>query len=196
VNDRNREKKTADLKIGDIITFKYFDEASKKYVLNTHRIVDVKTSENGSKYFITQGDYVALNDYYKYDPNSDSNDPTKYEVVNINEIKGIYTGKWEGAGATFKFLQQPNGFLVCIVLPVAAFFIYELVLLLMGVFKIKQHNNAEKHEEEMAKIKEDQAKMLEEERARIRAEILAEQKAQLEQEQNKKTDKDEDNKDE
>lgn len=175
VNDRNREKKLEDLEIGNIIAFKYLPEGSNQYVLNTHRIVDIKEDASGEKYYITQGDHVALNDHYKYDPNSDSNDPTKYEVVNANDIRGIYSGKWTGAGATFKFIQEPTGFLLCVVLPVAAFFIYELVVLLISVFKIKQHKNSEKHEEEMAKIKEEQEKMLEEERARIRAEILAEQ---------------------
>ena len=175
VNDKNREKKLADLEIGDIIAFKYLPEGSNKYVLNTHRIVDIKQDASGEDYYITQGDHVALNDHYKYDPNSDSNDPTKYEVVNANDIRGIYSGKWSGAGKAFKFIQEPTGFLLCVVLPVAAFFIYELVVLLISVFKIKQHKNSEKHEEEMAKIKEEQEKMLEEERARIRAEILAEQ---------------------
>lgn len=172
VNDHNRAKKLAKLEKGDIITFKTWNSTLGSYMLNTHRIFEIVYNADGSvAYYITKGDNPVSNPVPDDDP------------VYAEDIRGIYTGKWVGAGATFKFLQTSTGFLVCIVLPVAIFFIVELVLFILQLNKIKRLKDNEKHEEEMAKLKEEQAAKLEEEKARIRAEILAEQEAARKAEQ-------------
>lgn len=186
VTDSNREKKIANLEIGDIIMFKYYNADLNETVLNTHRIVDIIELNNKTTY-VTQGDKVAetfLDD--KYDPSKgweDLFEQKKIELVSADEIVAVYTGKWVGAGAAFKFVQTSNGFLLCVVLPVALFFLVELVLLLLNFMKIRQQKRDEQHAEEMERIKAEQAARLEEEKARIRAEILAEQAKQEKEEE-------------
>ena len=186
VTDGNRDKKLEKLEIGDIVMFKYFNNDLNETVLNTHRIVDI-VEVNGEKLFVTQGDKRA--ETYpadKYDPAKgweELFEQNKIELVAADEIVAVYTGKWVGAGAAFKFVQTSNGFLLCVVLPVALFFLVELVLLLLNFMKIRQQKRDEQHAEEMERIKAEQAARLEEEKARIRAEILAEQAKQEKEEE-------------
>jgi signal peptidase len=186
VTDSNRDKKLEKLEIGDIIMFKYFNNDLNEYVLNTHRIVDI-VEINGKTTYVTQGDKRA--ETYpddKYDPAKgweELFEQNKIELVSGSEVAAVYTGKWVGAGAAFKFVQTSNGFLLCVVLPVALFFLVELVLLLLNFMKIRQQKRDEQHAEEMERIKAEQAARLEEEKARIRAEILAEQAKQEKEEE-------------
>ncbi len=161
VTDKNRDKKVNSLKVGDIICFKAWNAELRRDMLNTHRIVEIHYDDDGSVHeFITKGDANEVRDSVE---------------VSLEDIRGIYTGKWVGAGKAMKFLQTSLGFGLCIVLPVALFFIAELVILILRLNKIKKDKNDQKHEAELEALREAQAKALEEEKARIRAEILAEQ---------------------
>ena len=106
-------------------------------------------------------------------------------MVSEDDIRGIYTGKLNGFGNAFKFLQTSNGFLLCVVLPIALFFVIELLLLVLNFMKIKQQKRDEQHAEDMERIKQEQQAQLEAEKARIRAEILAEQAQKEKEEENK-----------
>ena len=78
-------------------------------------------------------------------------------------------------------LLTSNGFLLCIVLPTALFFIYEAILLVMNFMKLKSQKDQvqkdKEHEEDLARIKAE----LEAEREKIRSELLAEMQADKEQ---------------
>ena len=89
-----------------------------------------------------------------------------------------------GAGKAFKYIQTSNGFLLCIVLPIAIFFVVELLIVILNFMKIKQGKREEEHAVEMEKMRQEQQRLLEEEKARIRAEILAEQARKQEEEEN------------
>ena len=106
-------------------------------------------------------------------------------LVSADDVRGIYTGKWNGFGKAFKFLQTSNGFLLCVVLPIALFFVIELLLLVLNFMKIKQEKRDKQHALDMERIKQEQQAQLEAEKARIRAEILAEQAQKEKEEENK-----------
>ena len=172
INEKNREKIVSKLEIGDIVTFAYYSDEIGRTILNTHRIVDFSTGSDGKQYIRTQGDKYAMNPAYKYDPDNLSS--AKFETISYEDIKAVYTGKWTGAGNTMKFLQTSNGFLLCIVLPTALFFVFEAIMLVMNFLRIKNHKNKEtmmkEHEDELARIKAE----LENEKEKMRAELLAE----------------------
>lgn len=171
VTDKNRTKKLAKLEVGDIICYKTWNPTLGRYMLNTHRIYEINYDPDGNVVsYTTKGDNPVTNPV-----------PDDGEVF-LENVRGIYTSKWKNAGSFFKFLQTSTGFLVCIVLPVAVFFIVELVLFILQLNKIKKFKDDAKHEEELAKLKEEQEARLEEEKARIRAEILAEQEKKKEEE--------------
>lgn len=190
VTEKNADRKLKKVEIGTIITFKYWSDEARNYILNTHRVVDI-VSVNGKTLYITQGDKVAeMNDSYKYNADRDwdselglSNE--KCELVGVEDVRGIYTGKWNGFGKTFKFLQTSNGFLLCVVMPIALFFVIELLLLVLNFMKIKQEKRDKQHALDMERIKQEQQAQLEAEKARIRAEILAEQAQKEKEEENK-----------
>lgn len=179
VTDKNREKIVEELEVGDIITFVYYSSDLRKDILNTHRIVDIVIADSGEKIFVTQGDKVAMNPDTKYGTPGLSYE--YYENVSENNIKAVYTGKWSGAGNVMSFLLTSNGFLLCIVLPTALFFIYEAILLVMNFMKLKSQKDQvqkdKEHEEDLARIKAE----LEAEREKIRSELLAEMQAEKEQ---------------
>ena len=117
------EEKTS-LKEGDIITFfvDLNDDGQKE--LNTHRIT-VVNYEGKVGVYKTKGD------------NNLSEDGGK---VYANEIVSIWhegDTQLHGVGSVFGFLQSRLGFMCIVVIPLALFFIYEVVRLILIVFKIK-----------------------------------------------------------
>ena len=70
-------------------------------------------------------------------------------------------------------------------MPIALFFVIELLLLVLNFMKIKQEKRDKQHALDMERIKQEQQAQLEAEKARIRAEILAEQAQKEKEEENK-----------
>ena len=179
VTDRNRDRLLSKkVSVGKIITFK--GDVNGQEALITHRVVDIITNADGSiNYFITQGDYNAIQygEYVK-----EKGDISACEVVSPSDVRGIYTGKMKGLGGAMKFLQTPNGFLLCVVLPMILFFIAMLLILVLNIISVRKAKTEEQHAADIEALKEEQARMLEEEKARIRAELLAEQQKQAEAE--------------
>jgi signal peptidase len=106
----------ANLKPGDIITYHAPIDINKDGQIgdiNTHRIVSVDLDAKTVK---TQGD------------NKETNPIADNYTVNFNDIIGTCTerGKISGIGSVIDFLRSSIGFLVCIVIPLALFFFYEL----------------------------------------------------------------------
>lgn len=125
-----------DLKEGDVITFYMNIEGNEE--LNTHRIIKV------------ENDGVLL----KFTTHGDNNPEGYNETVYESRVEAKWTGKRiAGLGAVMGFLRSSVGFLVCIVLPLAAFFIYELVVLILTITKVKagKKKNISKEEEELIK---------------------------------------------
>lgn len=112
------------LKEGDIITFRGWDiTGDGQPDLITHRIVEVVTAENGAVSYWTKGDNNPVRD--------DS-------LVAREDVLVKYNGtRFAGLGKFLGFLRTPNGFLFVIVIPLAAFFIYELVMFIIRVKRVK-----------------------------------------------------------
>ena len=111
------------LKKGDVITFWTLIEGKK--VKNTHRIAEV-LNDNGSVGFITRGDANNLDDTYT-----------------------VYAGDIIGHGKVMDFLRTKTGFFICILLPIALFFLFELYKLIATIIEIKRPAITESDEEEI-----------------------------------------------
>jgi len=125
------------LQSGDIITF--FTDLNGDGVkeLNTHRI----TYTDGIE-FRTKGDNNELND-------SDS--------VNGRDIVCKWSEsdtKIKGLGKVFAFLQSRIGFLCVIVIPLALFFIYEIIRFVMTIIKLKDGGKKKITAEDEAAIRQ------------------------------------------
>lgn len=114
------DPKTYPFKKGDVITFVTIIEDEQGVgheALNTHRIVKV-TEDNGTRSIITKGDYNKENDKL---PIADT------DVVSVWASGGKDDGtRLKGLGKAFDYIKSPDGFLICVVIPMAAFFMYEL----------------------------------------------------------------------
>ena len=110
--------------------------------LNTHRIIERNVDEGGNVTYVTQGD----NREVSFVPDS---------PIGVDQIEAIWTGKRIGGlGSVIQFLQSSTGFLVCIVLPLAAFFIYELVVMIMTINKMRNKDKKQITQEEEEMIKQ------------------------------------------
>ena len=74
-----------ELKVGDIISFR-----TDGYI-NTHRIKEITTDENGNKQYVTKGD---------------NNKDEDRQRVRYSDIEGIYTFKLAGLGKIMNLLQN------------------------------------------------------------------------------------------
>ncbi|MGD9901236.1 MAG: signal peptidase I [Spirochaetales bacterium] len=112
---------TDQFEIDDIVTFRTIIEGEQ--VLNTHRIISYATIA-GVRYYSTQGDNVNQSDL---------------ATITSGDIVAKYIGiKLNGFGSIVDYIQSSTGFLICIVLPLAAIFIYQIVNFIMLLSKYKE----------------------------------------------------------
>ena len=116
-------EQAASLQVGDIITYKIDLDGDNKDELNSHRIVEVIKAENGGVSYRTKGDNNQLEDGYTVDSGRVI---CKYDGTRIRKL-----------GSVLNFLQQPTGFLVVIVIPLAIFFVFELISFIRKFLQIK-----------------------------------------------------------
>ena len=125
------------LKNGDVITFRApidIDGDGKTGDLNTHRIIEVVYSDvaNGKAEYVTMGDANLAADNVGDDP----------YTVQATDIVGIWTGgRLPGIGKVINFLRSSLGFFLFIVLPLVAFFIYELYRFIAILLEEKRKKN-------------------------------------------------------
>ena len=108
-------KDVSTLKEGDVITF--WTVINGYRVLNTHRIIQVDD----------------MGTYYYFETKGDNNTIADTTGVHSNEVVGQYMTHIPKLGAFLDFLQTSKGFFICIVIPVALFFLYELVVFLKAL---------------------------------------------------------------
>ncbi len=121
-----------DLKEDDVITFWTYIDGQR--VKNTHRIVDID-DQNGTLSFTTRGD------------NNPTDDSTSVKPADI-------IGKWTGSripgfGKVMRFLGTQKGFFICILIPMALFFLFELYKFIATLIEIKRPSITEDDEEEI-----------------------------------------------
>lgn len=127
------------LEVGDVITFSHDLDGDGTAELNTHRIKE-KYSYDGIVYFVTMGDHNPVADGV-FNPITKNNDydemPNGY-VLKSADVLGKWNGKKiGGVGRALEFLQTRTGFFVVIILPLIAFFLFELVRFVMVVISLK-----------------------------------------------------------
>ena len=119
----------AKLEVGDVITFEWDIDGNGTVTqgeYNTHRIVNIIKDANGAvQYYETQGDNAEYS-------------RGQTEQVYASRIIAVYTGKkLVGIGGALTFLSSSLGFGLCILLPLALFFVYELIVFITAVVKVK-----------------------------------------------------------
>ena len=161
------------LKVGDVITFRRY--LNNQPMIETHRIVENNADTNGTfgnierevkdgvwrhggtSYYITQGDNTPAIDF--------NPDTGEIEYSSRDNIIGV----WEGTripmlGKVLNFLQSQMGFMICVVLPIALFFLYQLYIFIVTL-------SAKKKEEALAAVSSKEEEL----KAKAVAEFLAQQ---------------------
>ena len=115
----------ATLQVGDIITFHTIIE--NRYALNTHRINRIEEA-NGYRTYETKGDNNQISDRH---------------VISDSDIVGKYVSRLPGFGKVINFLSTSTGFFIVIVLPMLAFFIYQVYHLIVVSARLKKAVAAE-----------------------------------------------------
>lgn len=116
-----------ELEVGDVIAFT--EENSITVV--THRIIEIKSAEDGTPFFITKGD---------------ANNVEDDAPVTVDRLIGIYQFRIAGVGNFALFLQTPTGMLLFIGVPLLAFIIYDILRRQHYANKEKKNTQALKEE--------------------------------------------------
>ena len=131
------------LKVGDIVSFKDKTIVNGKWVINTHRIIEVNGEENNATSYVTHGDNV---------------EEGNNETVLASEIIGVYQGKAGGIGHLFLFMNSSAGFFTCIVLPtllIVAYFAVNLVLVIRKEKKVQDAAAVQAQADEKERIRQE-----------------------------------------
>lgn len=120
------------LQQGDVITFWTIINGVK--VKNTHRIAAI--NEGGSiRSFTTRGDNNPVDDE---------------SPVYAGDIIGKWTNvRMAGLGNVMNFLRTRTGFFICILIPMAIFFLFELYKFIVTLIEVKSPKVPELDEEEI-----------------------------------------------
>ncbi|MBQ7566515.1 MAG: signal peptidase I [Oscillospiraceae bacterium] len=152
----------ATLQVGDIITFHTIIQ--NEYALNTHRIVSIDVV-NGARSYTTKGDNNLIEDPH---------------IVGDGDIVGKYITHLPKFGKVINFLSSSVGFLLVIVLPMLAFFIYQIYHLITVSVRLKKAVAAEAAEESASEdASKAEAAQAEAEAAKAEAQRLKEELEQL-----------------
>ena len=158
----------SELKVGDVITYRRVYEGEQ--YLDTHRIVPITQdlvdafAGDGNIKFMTQeivdGVWIHGSTHYyitkgDHERNIDYNSRSEFEFAYTDNIVGVWTGiRIPVVGKIIEFMQSQLGFMVCIVIPVALFFIYELYAFIVTLTRKKKEEALEEvssKEEELKK---------------------------------------------
>ena len=121
-----------DLKDQDVITF--YTIVDGKRIINTHRIIEINETDN-NRSFITRGDNNPIDDALP---------------VYASDIIGRWTGaKFGKLGSAMDFLRTKKGFFICIIIPIALFFFFELYKFIAAIIEAKQVTLTKEDEEEI-----------------------------------------------
>lgn len=173
-----KEKKANKLKVNDVITFYDSTVNDNKGGLNSHRIVYINYDAEGNVISVVcQGDKSAKDYNWTFNPEStEPNAPQRnqellssnnVQTVSLNNIKGVMTSIWHGAGKTVDGIQK--NWLFIFVLPVLAFLIFEIFMVAKNVMALKNEKKG---------INNDNVIDIEAQKEELRAQILAELRAE------------------
>ena len=110
----------SDLKQDDIISFFALEEKTK--IIKTHRIIEVKKNGAMTSY-VTKGDNNTGIDEIEVAP---------------GDIIGKYTGtRIAKLGSIYDFLNSKYGFLICIIVPLFIFFVYQIYKFIILIIEMK-----------------------------------------------------------
>ena len=145
-----KKQDASQLEAGEIISFWGLVDGQRSII--THRIHEVIVLDDGSYCYQTKGDNNELVDQ----------DPMNtYRQVDIypEDVIGVYVTHIAGFGSVLNFIKSPTGVLVCLVIPIALIFLWQLyrvIRLAMAYHREQQaQKNAEMSEEEKQKIIEE-----------------------------------------
>lgn len=129
---------------GDIISFWTIIDGKRS--INTHRVVGVYREGNMVQY-ATRGDANSENDSY---------------VVASTDIVGRFVASVPFLGKVLAFLSTSVGFFVVIILPILAFFLYQLYRLIVLLIEIKRQTVKEATRAAMEELEQERASREEE----------------------------------
>ena len=145
------------LKEGDVITFWTIIDGRR--VKNTHRIVGVNDADT-TRSFVTRGDNNPVDDTLP---------------AYGSDIIGKWTEtKLTGVGKAMNFLRTKKGFFICIIIPMALFFLFELYKFIIALIEAKRPETPEIDEEEIKRRAIEEYLASKGEKAEDAAEKLAE----------------------
>ncbi len=149
-----------DLKAGDTITFQSPDKDSPSFGQTiTHKIREVTKDENGNLAFVTYG------------INTGVDDPVP---VSAGLVYGKYVARLPAAGSFLVFLKEPQGYIICILIPFLLLILYHGIKTIKLFRQYKKEQNAELQAErdEIAAERAESQRMLEE-LAALKAQLAA-----------------------
>ena len=132
--------------VGDIVTYSKPDTDGSSMLI-VHRIVDVITDDKGFYRYQTWGDNREM------DPDPDQ--ATEEDYIYGSRIGSIYYAKdyegtiIKGLGSALDYLRSQQGFFLVVLLPMIAFFLYELIRVILN---FSNFNKAKAEEERQAAV--------------------------------------------
>ncbi len=181
IHDKEEDKDVV-YKVGDVVTFWRIETTTGERYLETHRIVENDPVKNGIANYKNeikdgvwihggQPQYITRGDNPISCPDIDRDAANNPEYLVNDNVVAVWTGTAiPGLGAVMDFLRSQLGFMLCVVVPTAVFFLFELFKFITVLMENKKEKALE-----AVKNAEDEIKQ------KVIAEMLAKQEAEKSQ---------------
>ena len=128
-----------ELKVGDVITYStVLTDKTGRSIRgnNTHRISAIEYNKDGTvSAFVTMGDAVGMEDNVLVLPDEVLAKQVNSGIdENGNKMEGLTLRSF---GSALNFLQSRTGFMICIIIPLALFFIWQIYKLIAMFMEAK-----------------------------------------------------------
>lgn len=156
-----QEKFISNLKIGDVLTFKYVIGTKQETI--THRVIDIRNSEEG-KIIELRGDNVLSN----INTNTTSQIINTDDLNSPNYIIGKVVGKSYLLGSLLFSLKQPLGMALIIIVPSLIIMVIEIVKIVNYIYTVKKKKAEEELTESKKELEELKQKLKDLEKLEVR----------------------------
>ena len=132
-----------------IVTLLVFSSDRNNGVANLFGYIPLTVESDSMKPTFKKNDMIIVKEVDDINSLKKGDVITFWTIIDGKKVKNTHNVKIGGFGKVMSFLRTKTGFFVCILIPIALFFLFELYKLILTIVEVKRPADPEVDEEEI-----------------------------------------------